>query len=547
MTATPAPGTEPTRPAVDGTLAPTAPGQPPITQPLTRTQKTLTGVVVGAVLIIATLGFIGSYSAVTHLAIRKGFGEFAHAFPIAVDAGIIAFLALDLLLTWRRIGFPLLRYTAWGLTAATIAFNAVAAWPDPVGVSMHGVIPVLFVIAVEAARHAIGRIADITADKHLEGPNASRWLLNPAGTFILWRRQRLWKIRLWDTVLELERERRIYIGQLRGTYGRGWRRKATADQLLILQLSKDGMSVTEALALPAKEAEKQRAEEDRIKRNRERAEADRRRQAENERREQKEADEEQARRIEEERLELERKAIQVQQEKDEANRQKLLADAQTRADLAEIQRQQQENEAEADRRRQAAQDEDDRRRRNEQLEHTRLITAEQEKAARAAQVRRENEERARKEAEKKLDASTRAVEMLRRADSASAKQAAASRTTSPASASAAPATPAANTTTASASPAPANAPHPASANSPATNASPASASAATTSASTTNPIATDHVVATYQLLQEKDGKAPSDARLGEALGVSRSRAQQLRTQAINDGHPELAKPLRIAS
>jgi hypothetical protein len=80
---------------------------------------------------------------------------------------------------------------------------------------MHGTIPVLFVIAVEAARHAIGRIADITADKHMEGPNASRWLLNPVGTFILWRRQRLWAIRQWDTVLELERERRIYIGQLR--------------------------------------------------------------------------------------------------------------------------------------------------------------------------------------------------------------------------------------------------------------------------------------------------------------------------------------------
>ncbi|CAM5688281.1 hypothetical protein SANTM175S_04264 [Streptomyces antimycoticus] len=63
---------------------------------------------------------------------------------------------------------------------------------------MHGVIPVLFVIAVEAARHAIGRIADITADKHIEGPNASRWLLNPAGTFVLWRRQRLWQIRTWE-------------------------------------------------------------------------------------------------------------------------------------------------------------------------------------------------------------------------------------------------------------------------------------------------------------------------------------------------------------
>jgi hypothetical protein len=243
---------------------------------MNRTQKILTGVVVSAVLVIATLGFIGSYSAVTRLAALKGFGEFAHAFPIAVDAGIIAFLALDLLLTWRRIAFPLLRYTAWGLTAATIAFNAVAAWPDPIGTSMHGTIPILFVIAVEAARHAIGRIADITADKHMEGPNASRWLLNPIGTFVLWRRQRLWGIRLWDTVLELERERRIYIAQLRRTYGRwGWRRKASADQMLVLSLAKDGMSIQDAIELPEREARKlAEAEEKRAAEARAQAEAE---------------------------------------------------------------------------------------------------------------------------------------------------------------------------------------------------------------------------------------------------------------------------------
>lgn len=231
------------------------PGNP--LQPLTRTQKILTGIVVGSVLVIAGLGFIGSYSAVTDLAAAKGFGKFARAFPVAVDAGIIAFLALDLLLTWRRIAFPLLRYTAWALTAATIAFNAATAWPDKLGVGMHGTIPVLFVIAVEAARHAIGRIADITADKHLEGPNASRWLLNPVGTFILWRRQRLWEIRKWATVLELERERRIYRAQLRREHGRRWRRKATAAQRLVLELSADGMSVQEAIDRPHIEARKQ--------------------------------------------------------------------------------------------------------------------------------------------------------------------------------------------------------------------------------------------------------------------------------------------------
>lgn len=255
MNTTPA-GNEPNRPG--GPLAPPAPGNAP-TQlaPLTKTHKILTAIVVGAVLVIATLGFIGSYAAVTDLASAKGFGKFAHAFPIAVDAGIIAFLALDLLLTWRRLAFPLLRYTAWGLTAATIAFNAATAWPDWLGVGMHGTIPVLFVIAVEAARHAIGRIAEIVADKHIEGPPVSRWLLNPAGTFVLWRRQRMWGIRSWEKVVDLELERRIYRAQLRKQHGRAWRRKANADQILVLRLTADGMSVQDAIDRPHTEAKKQ--------------------------------------------------------------------------------------------------------------------------------------------------------------------------------------------------------------------------------------------------------------------------------------------------
>ncbi|MET9725447.1 DUF2637 domain-containing protein [Streptomyces zaomyceticus] len=234
----------------------TAGPAPHATEALTPTQKTLIGVVSAAVLVIATLGFIGSYAAVTKLARAKGFGSFSDAFPVAVDAGIIAFLALDLLLTWRRIPYPVLRHTAWGLTAATIAFNAAAAWPDALGVGMHSVIPVLFVIAVEAARHAVGRIADITADKHIESPPFSRWLLNPAGTFVLWRRQRMWNIRSWETVLHLEQERRIYCARLRQQYGRGWRRKAAADQLLVLRLARDGMSIEDATDLPYREEQK---------------------------------------------------------------------------------------------------------------------------------------------------------------------------------------------------------------------------------------------------------------------------------------------------
>ncbi|MFJ2951870.1 DUF2637 domain-containing protein [Streptomyces sp. NPDC087226] len=212
---------------------------------LTRTHRVLIGMVVFGAVIIAGIGFAGSYAAVRELALKKGFGNFSYVFPIGIDAGICVLLALDLLLTWIRIPFPLLRQTAWLLTAATIAFNGAAAWPDPLGVGMHGVIPILFVVSVEAARHAIGRIADITADKHMEGVRLTRWLLSPVPTFLLWRRMKLWELRSYEQVIKLEQERLVYQARLRSRFGRAWRRKAPVESLMPLRLAKYGVPLAE--------------------------------------------------------------------------------------------------------------------------------------------------------------------------------------------------------------------------------------------------------------------------------------------------------------
>ncbi|MER8009668.1 DUF2637 domain-containing protein [Streptomyces sp. NPDC094149] len=212
---------------------------------LTRAHRVLIGTVVAGAVIIAGIGFAGSYTAVRELALKKGFGTFAYVFPIGIDAGICVLLALDLLLTWIRIPFPLLRQTAWLLTAATIAFNGAAAWPDPLGVGMHAVIPVLFVVAVEAARHAIGRIADITADKHMEGVRLTRWLLSPLPTFLLWRRMKLWELRSYAQVIKLEQERLVYQTSLHARFGRAWRRKAPVESLMPLRLARYGVPLAE--------------------------------------------------------------------------------------------------------------------------------------------------------------------------------------------------------------------------------------------------------------------------------------------------------------
>ena len=212
---------------------------------INRTHRILVGVVVAGAILIAGIGFVGSYAAVRELAERKGFGAFAPVFPIGIDAGIVVLLSLDLLLTWLRIPFPMLRQAAWLLTAATISFNGAAAWPDPLGTGMHTVIPLLFIVTVEAARHAIGRIADITADRHMESVRVARWLLAFPSTFRLWRRMKLWELRSYEEVIRLERDRLVYQARLRGQYGRRWRHKAPLEALMPLKLARYGVPLAE--------------------------------------------------------------------------------------------------------------------------------------------------------------------------------------------------------------------------------------------------------------------------------------------------------------
>jgi hypothetical protein len=64
---------------------------------LTRTHQILIGVGGAGAVIIAGIGFAGSYAAVRELALEKGFGNFSYVFPVGIDAGICVLLALDLL------------------------------------------------------------------------------------------------------------------------------------------------------------------------------------------------------------------------------------------------------------------------------------------------------------------------------------------------------------------------------------------------------------------------------------------------------------------
>lgn len=289
---------------------------------LTRAHRILIAVVVIGAVIIAAIGFAGSFTAVRDLAEKKGFGDFAPFFPIGIDAGIVVLLGLDMLLAWIRMPFPLLRQTAWLLTAATIAFNGAAAWPDPLGTGMHAVIPILFIVAVEAARHALGRIADITADRHVEPVPLRRWLIDPFGSFIIWRRMGMYGLRSYQDVIDRKRELKVYVTGLKKKCGGGWRWKnnATADELLPLELAPYGVGVQEALAIPARRKEEERKRKQ----------------------DQKLADQQHANALAEEQARHDEEEADRRRREEERHRNKQLADAEHAEQLAAITRRQQQ-------------------------------------------------------------------------------------------------------------------------------------------------------------------------------------------------------------
>jgi hypothetical protein len=196
-------------------------------------------------IIIATVGFVGSYEAVRRLAEEKGFGWFAQVFPLGIDIGIAVLLSLDLALTWIDLKWAPLRYIAWVLTAGTVVFNSAASWPDLLGAAMHGVIPLLFIAVVEAVRNAIAKAAAIEDDQHMESIRLARWILAPIPTFLLWRKMKLWELRSYEQVILLEQERLVYQAQLHARFGRRWRRKAPVEALMPLRLSQYGVPLAE--------------------------------------------------------------------------------------------------------------------------------------------------------------------------------------------------------------------------------------------------------------------------------------------------------------
>lgn len=240
--------------------------------------------------LVGIIGFAASYSTLERFALTHGFSATLAAwFPIGIDASIVALLAMDLVMVRRRTPWPVLRLSAHAMTLATVLFNAAdglskegpdkGLWAglaaNPLWALSHAVMPVLFVLGVEAARRLLmhtARIEDGTASDRIP---LHRWALSPIRTGKLYRRMRLATVRSYEEMVEREQALAGYEVWLRHKHG-GDLSRATEEERLPMTMAPRGYTVEEALALPAKWAAEQ-AERDRRKAERERAEAERER------------------------------------------------------------------------------------------------------------------------------------------------------------------------------------------------------------------------------------------------------------------------------
>jgi Protein of unknown function (DUF2637) len=212
-----------------------------------------------AALVALIAGGLGAYAAaasydtVSHLAAAYKVA-LPRLNPIGIDGGLAGVILLDVAATWLAEPIWWLRLTARVFAAGTVAANAAAGWPDPVGVGLRVAAPVLFVVMTEAGRtlllrgkHAAERKRKAAGREARRGDRIPRvrWLLDLRGTLAIWKRMRLWREPSYAKAVTMELERVAAIEKLSMEYGpEAWKDRAPADLVWMLT---SGVRMPEAL------------------------------------------------------------------------------------------------------------------------------------------------------------------------------------------------------------------------------------------------------------------------------------------------------------
>lgn len=180
--------------------------------------------VIGA-LGLAAGGFVNSFAAVRD-AVAPSFGGLAWTVPVLIDLGVAVFSGIDLLFTRLGIRLWWLRFVPWTLIGATIWLN-VAHETTSVGVVAHAAPPVLWVVTVELAAHAMRSRAGLEPEHpgrrrptgRMDKVRAARWLLAPWSTLVIRRWMILQEERSYERANHRWWARKQAKWELQDTYG----------------------------------------------------------------------------------------------------------------------------------------------------------------------------------------------------------------------------------------------------------------------------------------------------------------------------------------
>lgn len=194
--------------------------------PLTSGQQYALVMAVAGMLAVGAYGLVISYWTVRELAERLHM-PLPHIFPVGIEGGMIAVLAIDIVLTWigRPIGW--LRQVARVLSGTAIGINAYAGLEYGLAaVIMHALAPAILIVGVEALRHHLLAVLQVPQER--EPIPRGRWVLAPLSTIAMWRRMVLWQQPRYSEALDTHLDRHEAIVELRRAFGRRWQNHVPA-------------------------------------------------------------------------------------------------------------------------------------------------------------------------------------------------------------------------------------------------------------------------------------------------------------------------------
>ncbi|GAA3754458.1 hypothetical protein GCM10022402_36400 [Salinactinospora qingdaonensis] len=185
-----------------------------------------------AALALITVAFTMSYAALyasatwladTELTVING-GDLRFLFPVGIDAVIVYFLAMDLLMEWQGRRHPLNRWAAYGLSAITIILNVSQGEETTASYLGHAGPPVVIILIAEGVAAWVRHLAGLAHGYSPDRIPAGRWIAHPFSTLKVARLMLGWGITSYPEALVREQRRQLAYAMLREQYGSRWRR-----------------------------------------------------------------------------------------------------------------------------------------------------------------------------------------------------------------------------------------------------------------------------------------------------------------------------------